>query len=348
VSEASRFSRAAEGQLKRLIAIGLQLSGAVRRSRADRKRDLAVLLYHGVVGDLRGPAAYGDLFVSARDFARHLDHLKRHYQPLSLAAIVDAMETKTPFPPRAVAVTIDDGYENTVRVALPLLADAGIPATVFVSTDLVGTQRYYWFDGLRLLVQRAWESRRAFDIGSGIRVLSASPSRQETQLMSLSRQILDVPLPARSAVQSAIDQLIDREGLLGRFPEFALATWDDLRKAVAGGILSVGSHLLAHGDLTAMTHHDQASELRASRDRIEQELGVACTTVAYPYGRFNGESPIAARDAGYRCAVTADPDFNEATDHPFRLKRVMVGDQGNMAILAARLSGSWQRLRRPS
>ncbi|HYB96913.1 MAG TPA: polysaccharide deacetylase family protein [Vicinamibacterales bacterium] len=345
MSEATRFSRTAGRQVKRAIAAGLELSGIVRRSRADRQQELAVLMYHGVVHDLRGPAAYGDLFVSARDFARHLDHLKRYYHPVSLAAIVDALATSTPFPARAVAVTIDDGYENTLKVALPLLAEAGVPATVFVSTDLIGTPRYFWFDGLRLLVHRAWESQTAFDLGSGIQVPAASPSRQETQWMSLCGRILDLPLLARTAVQGGIDRLIEREGVLGRFPEFALTTWDDLRAAVAGGILSVGSHAVAHEDLSALTLPEQTAILRVSRERIEQELGLACTTIAYPYGRWNRDSPIAARDAGYRCGMTVEPGFNAVTDNAFGLKRIMVGDKGDLTILSSRLSGSWQRLK---
>lgn len=320
------------------------LSGAVGRSRARRQADLAVLMYHGVVRDLRGPAAYGDLFVSSRDFATHLAHLKRYYQPLSLADIVEALSTNTPFPPRAVAVTFDDGYVNTLEVALPLLAEAGIPATVFVPTDLIGTPRYLWFDGLRLLVHHAWESRNPFDLGSGVVVPGVAPSQQEALYMSLCGQVLDVPLPERASVQSAIDRAIERTGLLGRFPEFALTTWNTLRTAVAGGVLSVGSHTIAHGDLTVMSLAEQAADLRASRERIEQELGVACPSIAYPYGRWNSDSPVAARDAGYRCAMTVDPGFANVTDSPFSLKRVMVGDKGDLAILSARLAGSWQRV----
>ena len=340
--------RAVERQLKRTIAYGLGLSGVLGRARARRQTDLAVLMYHGVLADLRGPADYGDLFVSAHDFARHLDHLKRHYQPMSVEAIVEALATNAPFPPRAVAVTIDDGYVNTVDVALPLLQDAGIPAMVFVPTDLIGTRQYLWFDGLRLLVHHAWQLRKAFDLGSGIQVLSIPPSGQEGQWMALCGRILDVPLPARTAVQCALDQFVEREGLLGRFPEFALTTWNDLRAAVDGGILSVGSHALAHADLSALTPDEQTADLRASRERIEQELGVPCTTVAYPYGRWNPDSPAAARRARYRCAMTAELGFVEVTDSPFSLRRVMVGDKGDMTILAARLSGSWRRLRAES
>jgi len=38
----------------------------------------------------------------------------------------------------AVSLTFDDGFESIAKIAAPLLADAGLPATVFVVSDLVG------------------------------------------------------------------------------------------------------------------------------------------------------------------------------------------------------------------
>src|SRR5262245_5544784 len=102
MGETGGLSRAARHHLKRAVALGLTVSGRLARSRAARHHDAAVLMYHGVLEEVRGPAAYGDLFVSARDFARHLDHLKRHYYPMSLADIISCFATHTAFPPRAV------------------------------------------------------------------------------------------------------------------------------------------------------------------------------------------------------------------------------------------------------
>jgi peptidoglycan/xylan/chitin deacetylase (PgdA/CDA1 family) len=39
----------------------------------------------------------------------------------------------------AVALTFDDGFLNFSRLAMPLLVDLGLPATVFVVSDAVGT-----------------------------------------------------------------------------------------------------------------------------------------------------------------------------------------------------------------
>jgi peptidoglycan/xylan/chitin deacetylase (PgdA/CDA1 family) len=345
MSYAAALTRTAKRQAKRIIARSLILTRRVDKARNGRRENLCVLMYHGVLPEVRVPAAYGDLFVSARDFLKHLRHLKQHYQPMSLDEVAATIAANKPFPPRAVAVTFDDGYENTVEVAVPLLAEAGIPATVFVPSDLIGTGRYLWFDCLRLLVRHAWRTGVSFDLAPGIQVRAVVPLAQETHFLGLSARILDLPVVARSAVQAEIQRLIDRDGLSVQFPEFALTNWPALRATVEGGILSVGSHARAHGDLSGMSLQQQTEDLGASRQRIEQELGRPCVSIAYPYGRWNPDTIVAAREAGYRCALTVENGFNETTTDPFRLRRIMAGDKGHLSILSARVSGGWDKLR---
>src|SRR5262249_28792739 len=52
------------------------------------------------------------------------------------------------------AVTFDDGYRDVYELAFPMLSRKGIPAAVFVITDLVGTMRPPLCDRLYLLVAR--------------------------------------------------------------------------------------------------------------------------------------------------------------------------------------------------
>ncbi len=47
----------------------------------------------------------------------------------------------------AIALTFDDGLESFGRVAQPILADAGLPATLYVVSSLVG-QRSVWSGGV--------------------------------------------------------------------------------------------------------------------------------------------------------------------------------------------------------
>ena len=50
------------------------------------------------------------------------------------------------FQPRACAITFDDGWRDNLEHALPALEQRGLPATIFVVTERVGSQGAFWPD----------------------------------------------------------------------------------------------------------------------------------------------------------------------------------------------------------
>jgi peptidoglycan/xylan/chitin deacetylase (PgdA/CDA1 family) len=76
---------------------------------------------------------------------------------------------------KVVAVTFDDGYRSVLEVAKPILDAHGMPATVFLVTDYVGSERSMswegidrWLDGRHAdeLMPMSWaEARQLVDEG---------------------------------------------------------------------------------------------------------------------------------------------------------------------------------------
>ena len=86
----------------------------------------AILTYHSV------DASESVISVSANTFAAHMSWLASHI------AVVPLDQLMTTPAKNAVAITFDDGFQNFADVALPVLREHGLPATVFVATDYVG------------------------------------------------------------------------------------------------------------------------------------------------------------------------------------------------------------------
>jgi peptidoglycan/xylan/chitin deacetylase (PgdA/CDA1 family) len=92
-----------------------------------------VLLYHDIGAHSGRPiTAYT---ASAAAFARHMDLIVGGgHTAITVSEFGAALRGERPVPPRAVVVTFDDGYRDTLDVAAPILRDRGLAATVYVTT----------------------------------------------------------------------------------------------------------------------------------------------------------------------------------------------------------------------
>ncbi|MGW3682333.1 polysaccharide deacetylase family protein [Streptomyces prasinus] len=92
-----------------------------------------ILMYHSVAVD--PDDATRALSVSPRAFAEQMAVIAaRGLTPVGTALLAARWRTGRPLPARPVLITFDDGYEGVHRHALPVLAEHGFPATLFVST----------------------------------------------------------------------------------------------------------------------------------------------------------------------------------------------------------------------
>lgn len=128
---------AARTMLKRIgrpiAAYGAYHGGYCRFvGRPASDRSARILGYHGINEAPDNPYA-----VSARDFRRQMAWLAKHYTPVSMESLVGGLQGKQPLPPRAVAVTIDDGYDDAYSHAYPVLQEFSIPATIFLPVAFI-------------------------------------------------------------------------------------------------------------------------------------------------------------------------------------------------------------------
>ena len=121
-------------------------------------------MYHRVRTSPPGtPEITRGLTVAAADFAAQMRWLKSHgYHAVSQQQVFDALERGAPLPRKPVAITFDDGYEDVLLNAAPVLARLHMPATAYVITErITGPEDFF----LRWPELRQLE-RRGVAIGS--------------------------------------------------------------------------------------------------------------------------------------------------------------------------------------
>lgn len=288
-----------------------------------------ILMYHRVAAPQED--AYG-LAVHPEWFTEHVDHLSR------LGCVVPLTEIVKPGRATKISITFDDGYADNATTAAPLLAQAGLPATFFITTGRLGARRFWW-DRLASAFLGEHPLPLGIDVTIGGRILWLALNDAEarrTALQFLHRRLR--PLPPNE-LQATVDELLARLNPPVPPDDELTMTVDQLRATADLSLADIGAHTRTHLQLAGQNESLQQDEVGGSVADLSDLLGRPVTSFAYPFGtrRAIGElAPRLARDAG--CVVACTTDRGTVTDRApaQRLPRINVRNYG-AAEFAARL-----------
>ncbi|OKJ16093.1 polysaccharide deacetylase family protein [Kitasatospora sp. CB01950] len=259
----------------------------VFRARAARR--LAVLAYHGI----DDPVA----------FRAQMERLARTAHPVGPEQVADAAERRRPLPPRSVLVTFDDGDHTVLTRALPILARLRIPAAAYVITDLVDTDRPYWWTEAAHLVRHGGRTPALHGLGPAAAVHRLKTLPDAQRLLSLAE------LRATARRQA---------------PGQRQLSAPEIRTLLDGG-LTIGNHTASHPCLDRCDDDPLDAQLVDAHDRLTGWLGHPPTTFAYPNGNHDPRAETVLRTLGYRTAFLFDHRHADLVPtHRLRISRLRV------------------------
>lgn len=280
---------------------------------------LRVFLWHNVDGSWCFPCPSG---TGAPGMERQLRFLRRVANVVPLREALEALADGRDLPPRAVAITFDDGYRDNLEVAVPLLRRLGLPATFFLVPGLLSGDLHPWWETLGWAFARGrgdvlvWEGQR-FSLHDG--------ASRYTSYHDISLQLMRRDRTARDQAVAELTEVLKPTGARGDF----FLDWDGARDLVREGF-AVGSHTTFHSSLTEEPLDDVRSELKQSRRTLESELGVSIDLLAYPYGTaldYNSDIADAAAAAEYTHAFTLLKEVVRRDSPPYKLGRFLMYPQ---------------------
>lgn len=106
------------------------------------------------------------------EFDRYCHFFSRYFRVIPLSGLLDRLENGDDIS-SCLAITFDDGYRDNLERAVPILERHGLPATFFLTTGFIGTDRVPSWDA-RAGVKSEWLDwsgvadlvRRGFDVGA--------------------------------------------------------------------------------------------------------------------------------------------------------------------------------------
>jgi peptidoglycan/xylan/chitin deacetylase (PgdA/CDA1 family) len=304
------------------IKKSLLRTGVLRLGSRLRGPGVAILMYHSVMDDpLSAQMTLGNIIHSTQVFREQMKLIARKFQAVSLDDVLSFLKGEKALPPRAVAITFDDGYADNYRVATEIMSPLGIPGIFYVTVDCIDRQRLPWPSLLRhaFLTSRkgSWtepegriwplssneERIQAFDRAS--EYCSALSGEPQDQFLDSTLQQLQTELPVS--------------------PTRLMMTWDEVRGLVRNGH-TVGSHTMTHPNLAHLKESDALRELLEAKRRLDEQLPAPVVHFSYPCPALQphwiDQTVRTSRQVGYQTAVTTDAGVVRRHNDPLTLRRV--------------------------
>lgn len=302
-------------KLKSLIRSGLGAALYVSSLHRWRHRGkVLVLMYHRVLADedLSRQSVQPGMYVLDTVFFKHMRFLKDNFTVLSLGELLNLWQAGT-FDEQAryCVITFDDGWLDNYLHAYPILRRLGLPATIFLPTDYVGTDQWFWPDQLAFLLEqitgRALTKNHVSDIERTLApflaqdacVFSEALARRESVMDRMIERCKHMPI---EQIRTLIESLASELNI--PLPKNrVIVNWDEVREMSQTG-LSFGSHSCSHRILTTISHDETSDELTRSK-KVLLAQGVNYVPVfCYPNGNNDARIQSQVEHCGYEAAVT--------------------------------------------
>lgn len=264
-------------------------------------------------------------------------HILRYFHPITMREIANKFAGGATLPRHALAVTVDDGYQDFLLHGYPVFSQHGIPVTVFLITDFIDGTWWPWWDRVRYIFDRTRRSSFEFNgtevtVGNDRRlaahkvfeVLKSMPQEKFYSEFRQLQQFAGVDAPPRAV------------------PEYEALSWDEVRRLAQDGV-EFGVHTKTHPVLSQLSGLTQLrGQIAGAKDRVEKEMAVPSIHFCYPYGTradYNETTVALVKESGFLTAVTAECGFNYSQIDPFQLLRVVVEPSMPAQFFAELLAG---------
>ncbi len=314
-------------RLKRGTLGAARMAGVLgfTRETSWRQRRLLILGYHGVSA-ADEHLWDGELYVPPELLRERFTILREGgYRVLPLGEAVERLYDGS-LPPRAVALTFDDGATDFRSVALPLLEEFGFPATVYLTSYYCQLQRPVFNTVLRYIF---WKSRdRSIETAgltaSGERFSLATPTGREAAFTAILRHCTERRLSGR-----------DKDGIVADAARRLGFDYDDLLRRRLLFLMSPEEVAGLPRDLVDVQLHTHRHRVPLEGDAFEREIienrqiirkltgAPPATHFCYPSGVTHSSFPGWLRRLGVTSATTCFPGIAAAASDRLLLPRLI-------------------------
>ena len=278
-----------------------------------QRRLATVLMFHRFADREAGVAGHDPEILR-----RQLAWLRRHrFDVIPLLDFVDMLYEGRELERPAVVLTVDDAYDDFVRVAAPVLEEFDCPSTLFVPTGFVDGDVWMWWDKVEYVLDRTRVAQVELVVAGAPHTYAlGSASERESARCDLVHRLKRVP---HDDMRESIERLaaaLEVELPAAAPAGYRPATWDQLADCARSGLVSYGPHSITHPVLSRVDDARSRWEIEGGWHRLRAMSTAAIPVIAFPDGApsmFGPREQQAAVGAGLRAALSTVEDWACAT-----------------------------------
>jgi len=255
-------------------------------------------------------------------FDAHMEALARHFSPVKVEDIGQFAGSGRQLPPRAVAVTFDDGFADNYEVALPVLSKYGIPATFYIMVDSVENGTLPWYCRVRFAFNTTRVPRWCSPDGKRTYDLTVLEERNAARAAAWDRGAA-LTRTAQQAFVGMVEKALEIEPVKAK--RGFMMDWEQVRLLKKAGH-TIGGHTLSHPNVAQVSQSEAQSEIMGCKKRLEEEVGAPVEHFSYPHPALNPhwskQTLEITREAGFKSAALTTPGPVHAGDDPLAMKRI--------------------------
>ncbi len=257
---------------------------------------VTILTYHRIL-EHNSEYIEPGMYVSRDMFDMQMQTLRNQYSVIKLSTLARALggHDILPQPNKPYCIiTFDDGWRDNYENAFPVLKKYSIPATIFLTTDYIGSNKWFWPDEIKYLIMH--NQGKLIAQVTGISFSKNLEKFSDIVIKELKERYYTEIEKVMEKVKQQCIISIDTNSR-------RMVNESEIKEMSEYGI-EFGSHSHTHRILDKLSRKEINFELTKSKEILENKGINFVPIFCYPNGNYNQDIINCVKESGYNAAVT--------------------------------------------
>ena len=270
-------------------------------------------LFYKFYSDRLRVLAYHDI-EDPNNFETQLTWLKSRFNIIDISTLKDHLFHHKKLPPNPLLITLDDGDKTVYTNGLPIFKKHGIPSCLFIITDLIDTNKDFWWNTIKKN-----EREKGLSQSEIIKLINNCKSVSNDERIQILQKY-----PATYQEQLTISQV----------------------RELSKNNVYIGNHSNTHPMFDKLEQYELKEELEQVQTYFKTNDVGDYSVFAYPNGNLNECTEKLLIENQIQIAFLFDHQVNPKKINPLRISRIAVDSDNPLPEFKTKVSGLHPMIRK--